>query len=703
MKRSEGFTLIELLTVIAILAIILIISIPTILGVLEKSKKNNFKNQVLLYVDGLKKQSIVDEFESNSGIKLPQEGSSIVVNVLDIPMDSKTDISGNITVTNNNGEYTYILYVTDKEYKICNKEYSKIKVTDIEKGDSCGDTLLYPSITNKYESQTYNYKYNITDELIRNGVEASDTTDGNITNKITYTSNVNTSVLGDYEIIYRVENSKGNYITTKRIIHIKDIESPSITNTIEKEEINKGDTYNNYLNGIEVKDNYDSNIEATYICKNGILEEVECNSIGSKVGVYYIVYDAKDTSNNKYSETSNIEIKREIVVKDIDAPVITLVGEGVITIEVGSTYSEPGYTAIDDEDGDITGKVETSSNLNINKVGTYTIEYIVIDSSNNRGINTRTINVVDTRKPVITGVDGNPDSWVQSATLTIEATDNYKLHTQAYSYDDGSSWQEGNTKVFTENSEVKIKVRDESGNIGETYTVNITKIDSTEPTITLSGVPDTIKFQDSYSLPTSYTVNNNLSGGSAVCKVGNTVITNTSALNDGTHVVNCTVTTGVGKTANVSKTITVAPKDIYEIGDQVTLKDGSVWYVIERSTSSKQTLTLFASSNINNTATGWTTSYSSYKIAFDVANARNSSLNSYCVEAAKGCNIYAKSLWTVTNGSNSGKVADDSTIKTFLEGSVKNYINDSLISSGGTSIDSIRLITTTEICNIIKI
>ena len=53
MKR-KGFTLVELLTVIAILAIILLIASPIILNVLEKAKQNTFKNQVLLYVEGLK-------------------------------------------------------------------------------------------------------------------------------------------------------------------------------------------------------------------------------------------------------------------------------------------------------------------------------------------------------------------------------------------------------------------------------------------------------------------------------------------------------------------------------------------------------------------------------------------------------------------------------------------------------------------------
>ena len=54
--NKKGFTLIELLTVIAILAVILLIAAPTILGVLDKARKNTFKNQVMLYAEGIKTQ-----------------------------------------------------------------------------------------------------------------------------------------------------------------------------------------------------------------------------------------------------------------------------------------------------------------------------------------------------------------------------------------------------------------------------------------------------------------------------------------------------------------------------------------------------------------------------------------------------------------------------------------------------------------------
>ena len=141
-----------------------------------------------------------------------------------------------------------------------------------------------------------------------------------------------------------------------------------------------------------------------------------------------------------------------------------------------------------------------------------------------------------------------------------------------------------------------------------------------------------------------------------------------------------------------TETPTVTPK-AYQIGDSVTLKDGSTWHVIEASDSNTETVTLFADQNIKNDASGWTITESEYAIAFDEANARTTEKNSYCTMPYMGCNIYAANGSTVT---------EDSTIKKFIDSSVTTYINNSLTSAGGTKVNSVRLITVDEICNIIN-
>ncbi|MYC79205.1 MAG: DUF5011 domain-containing protein [Cenarchaeum sp. SB0661_bin_35] len=85
------------------------------------------------------------------------------------------------------------------------------------------------------------------------------------------------------------------------------------------------------------------------------------------------------------------------------APVITLLGQTNMTIPFNTTYVEPGYTATDHEDGDLTGNVTVTGTVNTNTIGTYTIHYDVTDSAgNNATRQNRTVNVVDETPPSIT-------------------------------------------------------------------------------------------------------------------------------------------------------------------------------------------------------------------------------------------------------------------------------------------------------------
>lgn len=78
-----------------------------------------------------------------------------------------------------------------------------------------------------------------------------------------------------------------------------------------------------------------------------------------------------------------------------NAPIITLSGANPLKMLVGSTYSEPGYAANDDIDGNITANVTVTNNLDIDTVGVYEIKYNVIDSGDNAAIEViRVINIV---------------------------------------------------------------------------------------------------------------------------------------------------------------------------------------------------------------------------------------------------------------------------------------------------------------------
>ena len=61
------------------------------------------------------------------------------------------------------------------------------------------------------------------------------------------------------------------------------------------------------------------------------------------------------------------------VIEDSIAPVITLLGDATVSIEVGDTYIDAGATANDNYDGDITSNIVTVSNVDTAIVGSYTV------------------------------------------------------------------------------------------------------------------------------------------------------------------------------------------------------------------------------------------------------------------------------------------------------------------------------------------
>lgn len=175
---------------------------------------------------------------------------------------------------------------------------------------------------------------------------------------------VDTSKLGDYSITYK-SSFFGKEDKVERIVSVKDTTPPAIT--VDKEEIafeHKGEAP--ALEDIKVQvtavDNYDGDIS----------EKVEKSLKGSE-----LILTVSDSSGNTATHSVNI------VLNDGLKPTISLKGYSVMYIKVGSTFKEPGYTAADNMDGDLTASVKVSGEVNASKNGTYLREYTVTDNSGN--------------------------------------------------------------------------------------------------------------------------------------------------------------------------------------------------------------------------------------------------------------------------------------------------------------------------------
>ena len=105
------------------------------------------------------------------------------------------------------------------------------------------------------------------------------------------------------------------------------------------------------------------------------------------------------TSGKKTGEAS-----LEITVVADNKPVIS--GAEDTEVLKGVKFSPlEGVTARDEEDGDLTTKIQVEGSVNYNVVGTYTVTYTVKDKDNNVTTVTRTVTVVanDTDAPLLTG------------------------------------------------------------------------------------------------------------------------------------------------------------------------------------------------------------------------------------------------------------------------------------------------------------
>ena len=147
----------------------------------------------------------------------------------------------------------------------------------------------------------------------------------------------------------------------------------------------------------------------------------------SAVGDYEVTYDVTDASGN--AATTVIRTV-SVVSADTTPPVITLLGDNPLLLLVGDTFVDPGATAVDDVDGDITANIVVGGDVvNTNVEGNYTVTYTVSDASGNPAQEARTVTVSAEPPPPPASsdmsVDGSGPASVETgstATYTVSVT-----------------------------------------------------------------------------------------------------------------------------------------------------------------------------------------------------------------------------------------------------------------------------------------
>jgi len=290
------------------------------------------------------------------------------------------------------------------------------------------------------------------------GATAMDNEAGNITSAIVISGSVNTLVVGTYNIYYNVSDPQGlaaaqisrtvnvvqpgnnlpqGYVDGASCSHIGgwsvDFDSPDAFVTIE---IYRGGpigvgslattTIANQFRQ-DINDLYGENhafgINTPSVFKDGYAHTM-----------YIYAIDLQTSSRTLLLPTPQSGLSNPISITCNTAPVITLAGANPMTIIRGSAFTEPGYTAMDNEAGNITSAVVVGGTVNTAVVGQYILTYNVSDPQGLAATQvSRTVNVLDVppvnTPPVITLIGANPatfyvgDPYVELGATAQDAQD----------------------------------------------------------------------------------------------------------------------------------------------------------------------------------------------------------------------------------------------------------------------------------------
>jgi hypothetical protein len=140
----------------------------------------------------------------------------------------------------------------------------------------------------------------INEEYKEPGYNAYDEYDGDLTQKVETTGEVDTTKYGEYVITYKVTDNSNNKTEVNRIIKIIDEEPPIITCKTQYSAFKIEDEN---LIGCTAQDNYDGDIT----------EKIQITGLYNKEqpGIYKITYKVKDDAGNETKKEHNIVIYKE--------------------------------------------------------------------------------------------------------------------------------------------------------------------------------------------------------------------------------------------------------------------------------------------------------------------------------------------------------------------------------------------------------
>ncbi len=267
----------------------------------------------------------------------------------------------------------------DDDQNISSSNYSFSKSYGYIKGEylfvkNNQPTIIASNIT--IEQDTY-YDF-LTD------VTASDTEDGNLSDKVTYYPELTTSNYGTFDLTYTVVDDN-NFSVSKTIeVEITKTYKPKIV--ANNRQILQNTTFDPYF-GVGAEDPTDGNITDQ-------IDIISNDVDATTVGTYTVEYSVTNSLDLTTTKTVSIEVVSNA------KPVIRTTNI-YMKVNESLTYLE-GVTASDLEDGIIT-EIEVTHNVNKTVAGTYDLTYSATDTDDNTTTKSIKVYVENTSYTTLTG------------------------------------------------------------------------------------------------------------------------------------------------------------------------------------------------------------------------------------------------------------------------------------------------------------
>ena len=248
-------------------------------------------------------------------------------------------------------------------------------------------TLGYPPAI--YLSYPYQMVLSLGTPYEEPGYSSYDSEDGLLTEQVIVTGTVDPTTQGLYVLTYAVTDSHGNTASKHRYVSISignppKVSLPSGTTLLLDmgEEFVEPDFY--------AQDDEDGDLTAVVTVSGTVDTSVRGSS--------ELVYTVIDSDGNP-----SVPVVLQVIVEDRSPPNLLLTRGPTVPWDLGEPFTEPGWSAIDNVDGDLAAEVVVAGSVDTSVEGVYVLTYQVSDSTGNTIRRARYLNVMD-RLPAPSGM-----------------------------------------------------------------------------------------------------------------------------------------------------------------------------------------------------------------------------------------------------------------------------------------------------------